>query len=133
MIKRILAVLGGLFFGVITITIVEKLGNYLFPRTAGIKDNDMEALKQYVETAPLMALLFVILGYALGAFVAGFSSTKIAGDGKKTYAMICGIIFLLQGIYMMYILPTPIWFWILGIAVWGLVLAGYKLALNKKQ
>lgn len=133
MIKRILAVLGGLFFGVITITIVEKLGNYLFPRPAGIKDNDMEALKQYVETAPLMALLFVILGYALGAFVAGFSSTKIAGDGKKTYAMICGIIFLLQGIYMMYILPTPIWFWILGIAVWGLVLAGYKLALNKKQ
>lgn len=133
MFKRILAVVGGLFFGALTITIVEKLGHYLFPRPVGIKDNDMEALKHYVETAPLMALLFVILGYALGAFVAGFFSTKIAGDGKKTYAIICGIIFLLQGIYMMYILPTPIWFWILGIAVWGFVLAGYKLALNKKQ
>ena len=132
MFRRILAVLGGLFFGVVTITIVEKLGHYLFPRPAGMKENDLEALKQYVETAPLMALLFVILGYALGALIAGFSATKIAGDGRKTYAVICGVIFLLQSIYMMYILPTPIWFWVLGIAVWGLVLVGYKLALNKK-
>jgi hypothetical protein len=33
----------------------------------------------------------------------------------------------------MVMLPTPFWFWVLGIAVWGLVLAGYKLALNNKQ
>jgi len=132
MVRKILAVLGGLFSGVIMITIVEKLGHYLFPRPSGINDNEMEALKQYVETAPVMALLFVILGYALGALIAGFVATKIAGDHKKTYAVICGVIFLLQGIYMMYILPTPIWFWVLGIAVWGLVLVGFKLALNKK-
>jgi hypothetical protein len=92
----------------------------------------MEALKEYVATAPFMALFFVILGYALGAFVTGFIATKIAGDNKKTYAVICGVIFLIQGIYMMAVLLTPAWFWVLGIAVWGLVLAGYKLALNKK-
>lgn len=132
MLRKILAVPAGLFFGVLCISAIEKLGHYLFPRPEGMKADDMEALKQYVETAPLMALMFVIIGYAVGAFIAGFSSTKIARDGKKIYAVICGAIFLLQGIYMMYILPTPIWFWILGIAVWGLVLVGYKLALNKK-
>jgi MFS family permease len=130
--RKILAVLGGVFFGVIAITLMEKLGQNLYPRPMGMKDNDMEALKQYVATAPFMALFFVILGYAAGAFVAGFIATKIAGDNKKTYAVICGVIFLLQGIYMMAVLPTPIWFWVLGITVWGLVLVGHKLALNKR-
>lgn len=132
MLRKILAVPAGLLLGVLCISVIEKSAHYLFPRPAAMNADNIDALKHYVETAPVMALLFVIIGYAVGAFTAGFSSTKIAGDGKKIYAVICGLIFLLQGIYMMYILPTPIWFWISGIAVWGLVLVGYKSALNKK-
>ena len=75
----------------------------------------------------------VIIGYALGALVSGFIATKISKDGKPTAALICGIIFLVFTIYNMTVLPTPIWFWVLGILVWTLVLAGYRLALNKKQ
>ncbi|MDF2552198.1 MAG: hypothetical protein K0R77_1473 [Chryseobacterium sp.] len=132
MLRKILAVIAGIISGGISVGIVQTVGHNLYPMPEGMKSDDMEAMKNYVETAPFMALFFVIISYVIAAVVSGFVSTKIADDGKKIYALICGIIFLIQSIYMMSVLPTPIWFWILGILSWTLVLVGYKLALNKK-
>lgn len=97
-----------------------------------MKANDMEAFKSYIENLPFLGKFMVIVGYALGALVSGFVSTKIAKNGKSTAAIICGFIFLSFTIYNMTVLPTPVWFWVLGVLVWGLVFVGYKLALNKK-
>lgn len=131
MLRKILAIPGGLLAGGIGIFLMQTLGHQLYPLPKNMDPNNMEAMKDYVATAPFMALFFVILSYALGALLSGFVSTKIAGNSKKVFAIVCGIIFLLQSIYMMYALPTPIWFWILGIMVWLLVLVGWKLALPK--
>ncbi|WP_426479090.1 hypothetical protein ACP3T3_06470 [Chryseobacterium sp. CBSDS_008] len=131
MLRRILAVLAGLITGSICITVVEKIGHSLYPPPPEAAAGDMEALKIYVGQAPFMALFFIIIAYALAAVVSGFTATKISNDGKLTAALICGIIFLLMTLYMMISLPAPIWFWILGILVWGLIFPGYKLALKK--
>lgn len=133
MLRRILAVVVGLIVGSICITIVEKIGHSLYPPPAEADAGDMEALKVYISDAPFMALFFIILAYALAAVVSGFTASKISNNGKSTAAVICGIIFLLITIYMMNSLPTPIWFWILGILVWGLVFTGHKLALKTKK
>ncbi|SIQ52117.1 hypothetical protein SAMN05880574_11539 [Chryseobacterium sp. RU37D] len=133
MIRKILAVVGGIVSGSLCIWIIESLGHYLYPLPAGIKTTDVEGFKNYVSTLPFSALLLVLIGYALGAVVSGFISTKIADDDKNRSALICGIFFLLATVYNMIMLPTPVWFWILGIAVWGLVLVGYRLALNNKR
>lgn len=131
MIRKILAVVAGMIVGSVGVWIIERLGHALYPFPAGLRPDDLEGFKSYVESLPFMGKFIVILGYALGASLSGFISTKVAKDGKPTAAIICGIIFIFFTIYNMIMLPTPIWFWILGIAVWGLVLAGYKLALNK--
>jgi len=133
MIRKILAVIAGIITGGISVGIVQKIGHSIYPMPEGMKGDDMEAMKNYVETAPFMSLFFVIISYAVAALVSGFVSTKIANDRKKIYAVICGIIFLIQSIYMMSILPTPVWFWVLGILSWSLVLIGYQLALSKKR
>ncbi|MBP1163292.1 uncharacterized protein YacL [Chryseobacterium sp. PvR013] len=133
MLRRILAVLAGLIAGSIGITVVEKIGHALYPPPVEAVAGDMEALKVYVGQAPFMALFFIILAYALAAVISGFTATKISNNGKYTAALICGIIFLLMTVYMMVSLPTPIWFWILGILVWGLVFVGHKLALKTKK
>lgn len=117
----------------ICIIIIEKIGHQLYPPPAGAGSGDMAAMKEYVAHAPFMALFFVIIGYALAAFVSGFTAAKVANDGKHTSAAVCGVIFLCITMYMMISLPTPIWFWISGIVVWGLVFAGSKLALKTKK
>ncbi|MDP9961802.1 hypothetical protein [Chryseobacterium lathyri] len=131
MLRRILAVPAGLIAGIICITIIEKIGHYLYPPPAGAGSGDMETMKEYVMQAPFMALFFVIIAYTVAAFVSGFTASKVADNGKHTSAAVCGAIFLFITIYMMFSLPTPVWFWILGILVWGLVFAGSKLALKK--
>lgn len=133
MLRRIAAVLIALIIGSVCITGVEKIGHSLYPPPVGAKDGDMESLKVYVAEAPFMALLFIILAYAVAALASGFTASKISNDGKPTAAFACGILFLLITIYMMASLPTPIWFWVLGILVWGLVFVGHQLALKTKK
>lgn len=132
MLRIILGVIAGIIAGSVCVWGVETLNHILHPYPGGMKANDMEAFKSYIENLPFLGKFMVIVGYALGALVSGFISTKIAKNGKPTAAIICGLIFLSFTIYNMVVLPTPIWFWVLGILVWGLVLAGYKLALSKK-
>ncbi|MDQ0782282.1 hypothetical protein [Chryseobacterium sp. W4I1] len=133
MVRRILAVPAGLIAGVICITIVEKIGHEWYPPPSAAGSGDMGAMKEYVASAPFMALFFVIIGYIFAAVVSGFTASKVANNGKHTSAAVCGVIFLFMTVYMMFSLPTPIWFWILGILVWGLVFAGSKLALKMKK
>ena len=130
MIRKIAAVVVGILLTSLVVGLVQQLGHYLYPLPAGTDPNDPEAIKKYVENAPFLAVFFVIISYAVGAFTGGFVSTKIANDGKKIYALIIGVLFLFTSIYMMVTIPSPIWFWILGIAVWSLVLVGYKFSLN---
>lgn len=133
MVRRILAVIAGIIVGSIGIWLMERLGHSLYPFPADLKLDDIEGFKAYVDNLPFMGKFIVILGYALGALLSGFVATKVVGNNKPTAAMICGIIFLFFTLYNMVLLPTPAWFWVLGIAVWGLVLVGYKLALNKNK
>ncbi|MBW8361696.1 MAG: hypothetical protein K0M56_05855 [Kaistella sp.] len=133
MVRKILAVLAGLIATSLAVMIVQQLGHYLYPLPPGTDPNDIEAIKKYVETAPFMAKFFVIISYAVGALTGGFVSTKIARDSSRAPAFIVGSIFLLISIYMMFTIPSPIWFWVLGVAAWGLVLVGYQLALKKSM
>lgn len=131
MIKKIGAVLAGMISAGCTVFLVQSIGQYFYPFPEGTDSSDMEALKLYVQNAPFMALFFVIISYFSGALVSGYVSTRIANDGKVVYAIICALFFLIASIYNMFMLPTPIWFWILGILVWGFVFAGYHLAKKK--
>ncbi len=126
--KKVISVLAGLISGSLVMMLVQMLGHTLYPQPATMDPNDMGQLAQYVKTAPFMALFFIIISYAVAAVFSGFISTLIANDSRRLYALICGGVFLIQSLFMMASLPTPIWFWVLGIAVWGLVELGYRLA-----
>ncbi|MFL9833163.1 hypothetical protein [Chryseobacterium terrae] len=132
MVRNILAVFAGIIVGSICIWGVETLNHFLHPFPKGTRPDNMGDLRNYVETLPFLGKFMVIVGYALGAVVSGFIATKVSKTEKPNLAIICGIIFLCFTLYNMSVLPTPIWFWILGVLVWILVLAGYKLALSKK-
>lgn len=132
MFRKIAALLAGIVATSIAVGLVQQLDHYFYPLPAGTDPNDPDSFKNYVQTAPFFAVFFVIISYAAGALAGGFVSTKIANDCKKIYAVVIGILFLMISIYMMITIPSPIWFWILGIAVWSLVLVGWRLALKRK-
>lgn len=128
--RLIIAVIVGLLVTSAAVGLVQWIGHQLFPLPAGADPNNPEDIKEYVKTAPFMALFFVIISYAAGAIAGGFTATKIARDSSRAPVFIIGSLFALFSFYMMMIIPSPFWFWILGIGVWGLVFVGRKLARN---
>lgn len=133
MLRIIIGVVAGIVLGSVCIWAVETINHLLFPFPKDMKPTDMEAFKEYVDQLPFLGKFMVIIGYALGALVSGFVATKVAKNGKHTAAAICGFIFMIFTIYNMTVLPTPIWFWVLGIAVWVLVFVGSNMALKQQQ
>lgn len=132
MIRKILAVLGGLVSGGIVISLVEMVARQLHPLPAGIKMDDLAAMAEHASKAPLSAQIAVLMGYVLGAITAGYVSTIIAKDGKKTYALLCAVLFLLATIINLSMIPTPIWFWIIALLLWiPLALFGHRFASKK--
>lgn len=134
MIRKILAIISGLISGGIVISLVEMVAQQLHPLPTGIKMDDFAALAEHASKTPLPAQITVLIGYVLGATTAGFVSTIIAKDGKKVYALICAILFLLATIVNLSMIATPIWFWIIALLLWiPLVLLGHRLATKKSQ
>lgn len=134
MIRKILAVLGGLVSGGIVISLVEMIARLLHPVPVGMKMDDMTAMAEHASKAPLSAQIVVLIAYALGAITAGYISTIIAKDGKKIYALICAALFFISTIINLYMIATPVWFWIIALLLWApLALFGYQLASRKNQ
>lgn len=129
MVRQILSVLVGLLTVSVVVGLVQALGHYAIPMPEGVDANDPEVVKDYIDENPL-AMVFVLLSYAAGAFLGGFVATLIAKDNSRSPVFIIGALFVLVTIYMMFIIPSPFWFWILGIAAWGLAFVGRTLARN---
>ncbi|WP_415327801.1 hypothetical protein [Chryseobacterium sp. MMS23-Vi53] len=98
MLRRVLAVIAGIIVGSLGVWMMERVGHSLYPFPEGLRPDDLEGFKNYVENLPFMGKFIVIIGYALGAFLSGFVATKVANNNKPTAAIICGVFFLLATI-----------------------------------
>lgn len=116
--RSILAVIAGLVLGVVLIGVVEFSGHYVYPPPAGMDMKDAEAMKSLVASLPVGALLFVILAWAVGSFGGGWLTARIAQKSHVMHALIVGGILMAAGIMNMLTIPHPLWFWVLGVAVY---------------
>lgn len=112
--RKLAAVIVGLIVGGLVVGLIESIGHNVYP--SGLtEESNLEDFKHYVETAPVMALLFIPLAYLVGTFVGGFVTGKIAtqGESKLVYTS-CAILFLF-GIINMFQFPHPVWLNIVAI------------------
>jgi len=134
MIRKILAVIGGLVAGAIVVSLVEMLSSSFYPLPDGVNMGDYAAMIEHAKNAPLISKIIVIVGWGLAAIAAGAIATLIARNGKNIYAVICAVIFLAFSVFNMFMIPSPVWFWILGTVVWiPLSLLGHKIMLKIKK
>ncbi|MCF6280258.1 MAG: hypothetical protein L3J14_07915 [Flavobacteriaceae bacterium] len=129
--RNILAVFIGWFGGSAINLGLINLGHKVFP-IAGIDINDMTAFAEVMPTLDGKYFLFPFLAHALGTLVGAFIAYKIAATHKKKFALGIGVLFLLGGIAVNYMLPVPTWFAVADIALAYIPMAliGGKLAEN---
>lgn len=136
-IKNILAVVLGWIGGSIINMGLIKIGHILLP-IAGIDPNDMKALAEVMPTLEFKYFIFPFLAHALGTFSGAIITGLLAVSHKMKFSMGIGVLFLLGGILVNFMIPGPTWFAVTDIVfaylpmAWlGGKLAG-KLTKNKK-
>lgn len=127
--RNILAVIIGWIIGSVVNMGLLQIGHTTMP-IEGIDPNDMEALAEIMPTLESKYFTFPFLAHALGTLVGAFIAGMFAKVRKMRAALIVGIIFLLGGIVVNYMITGPLWFTIVDIALAYIPMAwiGGKLA-----
>lgn len=128
-----LAILLGLVVGGAVNMGLVNVGPAIIPLPAGADVSTMAGLKESMALFAPMNFLFPFLAHALGTLVGAFVAAKIAGSHQMTAAMVIGLVFLIGGISMVYMVGGPMWFVVVDLLIAYLPMAylGGLLAIKK--
>ncbi|MDX1481189.1 MAG: hypothetical protein R3315_05910 [Woeseiaceae bacterium] len=120
MIRNTIAFLAGLGITFLLIVGIESLGHAIYPVQAGVDFSDPDAMRAYVATLPIPALLFPLAAYFIATFVGVIVASLIGTLRAIVFAAVIGLFVLAGTIANLLLIPHPLWFAvlaILGIAV----------------
>lgn len=131
--RNILAVIAGIVIGSMVNMGIIMISSAVIPPPEGVDPTNMESIKASMHLFEAKHFIFPFLAHALGTLVGAFVAAKLAVTNKISYAIGIGVFFLLGGIANVMMLPSPIGFAILDLAV-AYIPMGYlggKLATKK--
>jgi len=131
--KNILAVIVGAFIGGLLNGALISISAHIIPPPDGANLNTEEGLKAAMHLMQPRHFLFPFLAHALGTLLGAFITFKMAATQKLKMALLIGFLFLTGGIYMVLLLPSPLWFTLLDLLVAYIPMAylGAKIATKK--
>lgn len=109
MLKRIAAVLAGVFSGIIIVYAGDACTHILFPPPSGIDFRDHDQLIQLIANMPTHVFLIMLVFWLLASFTGGFVAGKINKQGWKVSSLITGTILLAATVMNFFIIPHPVW------------------------
>ena len=114
--RNILAVIAGWIVGSVVNMALIQVGHMVFP-LEGVDPNDMEALAAVMPNLKGNYFIFPFLAHALGTLFGAAVAGMIAISYKMKIALEVGVLFLLGGIMVNYMIPGPNWFTALDLIV----------------
>jgi uncharacterized membrane protein YqgA involved in biofilm formation len=131
--RNVLAVVAGLIVGSLVNGSLIMISGFVIPLPEGADTSTTEGLQAVILLYEPKHFLFPFLAHALGTLVGAFVAAKISPNYGFKLAMVVGLFYLVAGIYMVIILPSPLWFDILDLAIAYLPMAylGWQLAKKK--
>ena len=118
MIRKILSVPLGLVAAFISISLLHHAGQYIYPPPAGLDINNKFQIEAYLHSAPVGAMLFLLLSYLLGSVAGGFVTALTAGRTYKIPVIITGFLLTAAGCVNLYMINHPLWFTIISLLVY---------------
>jgi uncharacterized membrane protein YqgA involved in biofilm formation len=131
--RNVLAVIAGLIAGSLLNGLIINFSGSVIPLPEGSDTSTTEGLQAAILLYEPKHFLFPFLAHALGTLVGAFVAAKISPNYGFKLAMVVGLFYLAAGIYMVIILPSPLWFDILDLAVAYFPMAYLGWLLAKKK
>jgi len=115
MIRNIGAALAGIATAFASIYLIEMLGHTIYPPPANLDFSDPDAIRTYIATLPIVALLFPMFAWFAATF-AGSIVASIIGDAKPwIYPTIVGGLIFSATVANLIAIPHPMWFSIISL------------------
>lgn len=131
--RNIGAGIAGVVVAGLLVWIVESVGHAVFPPPPDLDFANADAMRAYIDTLPLGALLFVAAAWFIGTLGGTLTACKLGTGRRYIYALVVGGLILAATVVNLVMIPHPMWFSALGIAgivfgAWlGLKLSGGAL------
>ena len=132
--KNFIAVIAGLITGSIVNMGILEIGHLVIVPPEGFDNSTMDSLAATIHFLGPINYISVFLAHGFGTLAGVFIACKIAANRHPIFASVIGGWFLLGGIWMVFIIPSPTWFTIIDLigAYIPMAWIGYHLASNKK-
>ena len=121
--RNIGAGLAGVIISMVLVWVVEKIGHVVYPPPADLNFADPDAMRDYIETLPLGALLFVAAAWFIGTLGGTCAACAIGTAKPMIFAMVVGGLMLVATVVNLVMIPHPTWFSILGVV--GILIAAW--------
>jgi len=128
--KNILAVVIGFLVGSAVNMGLIMISGSVIPLPEGVDNTTMEGLAKGMHLLEPKHFIFPFLAHALGTLVGAFIAAKVSANNHMKFALGIGLFFMIGGIINVMMLPSPMWFNVLDIALAYIPMAwiGAKLA-----
>lgn len=130
--RNALALIVGFIIGSIVNAALVRIGPQVIPWPAGV---DVTDSTKFAATAHLLEprhFVFPFLAHALGTLVGALLAYVLAGSHRALFARIVGALFLAGGIVASRMIPAPMWFMVLDLAVAYLPMAWVGVWLGRR-
>ncbi len=116
-IRNIIAFIVALAIGMTVNMAIITISPQIIPPPVGADLTTPEGLKAAMPLMEARHFLMPFLAHALGAFVGAFIVALLAASHKMKLAITIGIINLIGGITMVFMLPSPVWFTVIDLTL----------------
>jgi len=131
--KKLLFLLIALILGATFNSIILNVGMKIIPPPQGFDMNNPSELAKAMKVMEVRHFVFPFLAHALGTLLGVVFFTYFSKSNKLFFPMLIAGMFFAGGLYMVLILPSPIWFNVLDLvlAYFPMSVFGFKLAKQK--
>jgi hypothetical protein len=126
-IKNAIIWIASILLGAISNSLILQFGLALIPPPPGANFNTPEGLAASMPLLGPENFIAPFAAHAVGTLVSAVLLTWLLKSNSKNPALIAGLIFFAGGLYMVLILPSPLWFNLLdlSLAYFPMGLLGY--------
>ena len=114
--KNIAAGAAGVIVAFALVWVVQTVGHTIYPPPADLNPADPEAIREYVATLPVGALLFVAAAWFAGAAVGTCAACAIGTARPMYLALVVGGLVFIAASTNLVMIPHPTWFSVLGLS-----------------
>ena len=116
-VRNILAAITGIVIGSVVNMGIINVQDSFIALPEGVDITNPESLQSSMHLFEPKHFIFPFLAHAIGTLVGAYLAARIAASHKMNIALGIGIFFLIGGISMVFLIPSPIWFAILDLSL----------------